>query len=163
MASLEGDVSRATAADHRLEWTAERVGWLVSVAVLAAAALGIFGDGPLARTEAATPDRRVVVDYARFARASAPTLLKTTVRPRAPGDPVRIGLDRAYAESVHVEQVHPEPVRMTAHGDWYEYVFDVAEPTTIVFRTTPDSAGRLQGRVRVGDGAPVEFTQLVYP
>jgi hypothetical protein len=163
---LQGEAgSPAVLAFQRREWAVERTAWAVGLALLAAAALGLFGDGPLARRTASTPDGRLAVDFDRFARAQAPTTLRVRVEPPAAVGALRLALDRAYVEGVDVERVVPRPQRVETGGEWITWVFEVPAPgpATIVFRLQHEGPGRPTARLRLGDGPALAFTALVYP
>ena len=166
MQSLEGEAgSREILAFQRREWAVERTAWVVGLVLLAAAALGLFGDGPLARATVRTPDGILAVAYDRFARAEAPTTLRVRVAAAAAGDALRVALDRSYVERVDVERVIPVPRRVETAGEWVTWVFDVTAPgpATIVFRLQHDRPGRPTARLRLGEGRALAFTALVYP
>ena len=60
---------------QRKNWRAERIGWAVLAFILLAAALGLFGQGPLGGTVVAAGDDSLSLTYERFWRLSSPTRL----------------------------------------------------------------------------------------
>jgi hypothetical protein len=101
--SADGDL-----AYHRREWAIQRIGWLAMALFLLAAVAGLFGSGPLSRTQSGDPARGTI-DYERFAHYGTETSLRIC-GPPSPGAPaeLRVGIPRAYAESFAIRSVVPE-------------------------------------------------------
>jgi hypothetical protein len=152
---------------QRRQWTVQRVGWVVLLAVLAAALAGLLGRGPLSSRTAATPDGSLRVEYDRFVRRRDPTTLRFQLMPPADraGD-VRLGIDRSYLRGVQVRQITPQPDRVEAGPDRHIFVFrviDPHEPTGVVFHLEPDEMGSFEGRMGLDGGEAVLVRQFAYP
>lgn len=152
---------------QRRVWTAERIGWVVIALVLLAGGLGLLGSaGPLNRVTA-DDGGMLRVEYARFARHSAPTELQMTLGPSATTQElVRIAVSREYLEAVEVARLLPEPSDVELTAEEFVYVFPVAEqgkPLTITFALEPEEYWRHRGTVRLPGGEAVRITQFIYP
>jgi hypothetical protein len=65
-----------------------------------------------------------------------------------------------------LQTVTPEPDSVEAGPDGFTYVFkvnDPTRPTSVTFHLQPETIGRLEGRVALDGGEPVDFEQFVYP
>lgn len=155
---IEQDLER-----QRRSWLAQRIGWVALVAFLIAAGLGVFGgDGPLREAKAGATS---AVSYDRFTRFGSPTELEILPSPAdVRNAKVDVALDAAYWLDFRVDAVTPEPDAVRAAAGQIVYTFlSSAEPEQVSFRITPLESGVQRGRVRIGGGETVEFTQLIYP
>lgn len=150
---------------QRRQWVAERIGWLVMVALLACAVAGVFGGGgPLARTAASGADGGRV-QYARFARHSSPTSLDINVPPSNERQ-VRVRISGDYLSAVHLQTITPPPTSTSVGDRQHILVFDRAyksSGTTIRFELEPKAVGVNHGWVAIDGGSPISFSQFVYP
>jgi len=148
------------------EWRMERMGWVALAGFVVAAAVGVFGDGPLSRASASDDSGQLVIRYERFVRASASSELHLqVVASAANSGEITIWADPAYLGDVEVSSIVPEPKRVEQHGRHIVYVFAVAataEPSEIAFRYKPARAGRLYGSFGVSEGAPVALRQFAF-
>ena len=150
------------ARQQRLEWSVQRIVWPVLVALWLAIGLGLLGQGPLARSRVAAGDE-ISLEFQRFARRLSPAALEIRVVPRT--DRLRLQLARSYTEAVDVQQVYPQPARMTGVEGATRLEFDVTpgRPFDVRLQTRPQSMGRVRGWVAVESGARLSFSQFVYP
>lgn len=151
---------------HRV-WAAQRIGWIVMLAFVAAAAAGLFSAGPLSRTEARDPDGLITVEHERFARFMSSTTLRLTMASPANGqDRVTIWMSQALVEGLDIERMRPEPARALASPDGLHLEFAVA-PTggaaAITLNVRPQSIGPLEGEVGVVGREPARLAVFVYP
>lgn len=151
---------------HRRLFLFQRLGWAAIAVLLLAALLGVVGaEGPLNSGRAG--DHRLQVEYERFPHQESRTQLRITLRGAAPDGRLVLWLDRGFIGAVRLQQVTPQPNGVIAQADGVSYVFAAARPEATVdvgLLFEPQAAGRLRGEVRAGaDGAPVRFTQFVYP
>jgi hypothetical protein len=147
-------------AAHRTEWRVERAGQGVIALALALAALGLFGEGPLARRARATADARATVRWERVARTGATTTVR--VRHEAGGTPVRVTLPAALLAQFDVEDAVPAAREARATRAGLELAFALGAGGEASVRLAPRGPGRLRDTLRV-DGAPVPLEILVLP
>lgn len=147
---------------QRREWAVQRAGWVVIAAML-----GLLGDGPLSRTRIASDDGSLRLEFDRFARVGATTLLRLHFHPAVdPEGRYRIWLDGEYQEATRVREVSPPPERAEDDRGRVVYVFRSFEPerwTEVTFYVHPRRPGLRPGRVGLVGGASVDFRQFIYP
>ena len=146
---------------QRREWLAERIAWTAFALILAAAALGAFGAGPLSHATARGDG--LTVRYERLARGHAPMLLVIDLA--APGeDSVVLEISGPYLTESRIEQVSPAPAAETVSGDTHRFSFAVepARPVTFTFRLVPTGIGRKPGAVRAGEES-LPISMFVFP
>jgi hypothetical protein len=152
---------------QRRTWVAERIGWAAFTLLVAAAAAGLFGAGPLARTEAASPDGGLRLRFERFARTATETGLTVEVAAAAPaGGMLRLRLGPELGERYQLARVWPEPARMlpAADGTVLEFAAEAGGgPARVQVWLKPDRPGWVASELALADGPPALFRQLVYP
>ena len=160
------EISQDTAFQRR-EWGVQRVGWVVWLAVIVAALVGLMGEGPLSAATAGVQDDPLRVQYHRFVRHAAPRTLEIELQPgTVQGRQARVWINREYLEGLQIQDITPEPSSVEAASDKVIYVFDLdekGERTTMLFDLEHESMGRKLARVGLGDRQVVSFTQFVYP
>ena len=153
-------------------WRLQRRLWVALAAVLALGLLGLFGDGPLARTTATgggvNPPLRL--EYQRFGRHRASMDLNIDLPPEADAGPgpveARLRLGRDYLDAVVIESIEPRPERVEASPGGSVHVFRRRDPRRscrITFRLRALRRGLVTGHVGLDDAPALRFTQLIYP
>lgn len=146
---------------QRGDWRARSVSAFLFGAVLLAAALGVFGGGPLARASARGDGLRV--EFERFARHGRASALKVEID-AAGDDEVTIAVEGGYFTDATFESIFPRPVITTDSGDVQRFTFSARkdEPVVVRFKYLPPPPGAHRGAVRVG-GVAVDVSSFVYP
>lgn len=147
----------------RFMWRLQRAGWLALSAVIVAGALGVFGDGVLARRTAEAGGGALRVEYERFVRRLGPTEIR--IRARASGGTLRVWIDREYLESFELRAITPQPVEQRVGAARCELDFELAEGADVgefVLDLEPRGAGSLAGRIGCGS-AEIAIEQFAYP
>jgi len=142
----------------------QRVAWPLMFLLLLAAALGLFGQGPLAEIELRTEDGRLQVETERFMRRRSDSLLRLWVQP-ASGQ-LQLEMPLAYAEGLGVEKVFPEPEHRQASGHTVRWRFAVGRtdaPVMLRLKVRPEALGRLEGWLSVDGGPRLALRHFVYP
>ncbi|QDV34840.1 hypothetical protein [Tautonia plasticadhaerens] len=152
---------------QRTMFAVQRAAWAVMAALLLAALLGLFGSGPVSRATAGGGGAPLLLEFERFARLDAETTLRARIE-AAPGPDgtIRIRIDEGYLRDVQVRRITPEPDHAEVGADVVDYVFRARSPgprVTVTFAVRPERAGRLRGRISLGDGTPLRFGHFVYP
>jgi hypothetical protein len=151
---------------ERRSWQAQQIGCVLIGLTILGALAGLLGSGPLSRAVAGADPAALRVEYARFARASAPGVLRIHVPARAVADVFGVTVSRPYLDSVRVDAVTPPPLRVEARGDEVLYVFagrPGSHGVAVTLNVTPSSAGILRARFGLPAKPPLAFWQLVYP
>lgn len=148
---------------ERRERAVRRAGTWALCAFLIAAAAGLFGSGPLSSAETGSTDSVLIARFERFARTRATTTLDLVLRSGTRD--VQLGLNSTFVESIKVEQITPEPTRVSATGARHVYEFAVSGPDSVVrvvLRYRPETLGWLSAVITSAQ-SQLRFRQLVYP
>lgn len=152
---------------ERLEWKIERVGWLVMAALLLAALVGLLGPGPLSSAVAGVKNSALWVEYNRFERYQAPTILLVHLGPQTTRDgTVRLWLRREYVENIELQHIDPEPESVEVTPDRFIYTFKVSaldRSTAVRYHFEPEKFWRMAVSMGLESGPRLEFTQFYYP
>jgi hypothetical protein len=144
---------------QRREWKIQRVGWGAMALVIIAALLGVFGTGPLSN---ATLEREGLrLEYERFCRLQRSTQLRFTIG--GTGDSVLLLIGAEYLDAVIIDRITPEPSKAEAVSDGVVFQFVLQGPAAVTFHLTPRKFGLVSGKARLGQAAPIPFTQFIYP
>lgn len=148
-------------------WIVQRIGWVGMALIILAALSGVFGSGPLARTEVTDDQQTFRLLYDRFGRYEGELVLQLVLSPETTKtNRVTVEIDRAYWISHAVQQIAPEPLISSIGIDGFRYTFEIHAPSTpavIVFRLRPKYLGALDGHIRVNDGGPLQLNQFIFP
>lgn len=148
---------------ERRERVVRRTGTWALCAFLIAAAAGLFGSGPLSIAEASSSDSVLVARFERFTRNRATTTLDLMLRSGT--REVRLGLNATFAEKIKIEQITPQPTRVSTSGARHVYEFASTRPDSVVrvvLRYQPETLGWLTAVITSAQ-SQVRFRQLVYP
>ena len=147
------------------EWTIQRAGWLVMLAIIVVALTGLLGSGPLSSATAEAGPLQL--EYSRFERRHAPTELEVRVaRSAANQDQVEVWVSSDYLARIEITSIGPEPEEVSEAGDRVVYRFNIddqSEASEIRIALEPDEPGLTTGRIGVIDGPELMFSQFVYP
>ncbi len=147
------------------EWRVQRFGWIALALLIALAALGLFGNGPLSSTAATSAD--LTVGYQRFARNQGQQTLLVAVQPGHQREGrVDVLLSRSLLDAVELQQIFPEPSGTTTQPAHLVLAFDVAEPSATLevrLQLRGDAVGPVRGEVALTDGTRVPVRQFLYP
>lgn len=147
---------------ERLEWRAQRIGWLLLFLFVLASAVGLTGPGALSSTQATARDVSVAFD--RIVHREAPHELEVTVGPGA-GPDVELSIEGSWVDAQAVEEIVPEPARSEAEPGCLRLVFERApdKPLRVRIRSLPRRMGSLEGRLVVDGAQALDFHQSVLP
>jgi protein-L-isoaspartate(D-aspartate) O-methyltransferase len=146
---------------QRKEWATQRVAWVGFALVLLAAAIGLFGGGPLSRATRGAEGAQIEFD--RFTRREKPFDL--VVRLAAAGsETITVEIASEILRDVAVEGTTPttELERSGENGGRFEFAATPGLPAMLKFRLQSSTPGLHAGTIRV-DGVPLSFSTFVYP
>lgn len=144
----------------RRGWIFERVGWLAMAAIIAGAAIGLFGNGWLSSL-AETRGGQAAVHYPRFARAHTPFVMAIDWQ----GEAV-LSIDRAYLARFAITEIRPTPVAETVDADRIHYTFERRNSGTRMsaeLELRARRGGRVDGTFRAGTEPELAVRQLIFP
>ena len=145
-------------------WRAERAGWGVMAALLAAGLAGVFFHGPASHTRSRNADNSVAIDYERFAHKTARTHF--IIRANAPvPDQMLVRLGPAFADMHDIESIHPPPSRSSGGTYGLELVFPRSSAGDVVVHVAarPKRFGYMSVQAEIEGRGALRITQLVYP
>jgi hypothetical protein len=151
-------------AHQQREWLVERVGWIVMLLLILAAAAGLFGNGVLSRASV-SDGKQMTIEYERFAHYLTPTSFKVHMRTTSKDKDIQLRINSDFLHGVKLEKVVPEPIRVETGDKWLSYHFPVntAGEVTIKFDVTPETVGKLSAVITAASEAQLSFNQLIYP
>lgn len=149
-------------------WKVQRVSWLVMLLVVVAAALGLFGNGPLANATAGSKGSPLYIEYSRFVRQYAPQALAIEVSGAGitPDSTADVWLDRHWLAANDITSITPEPQTSWNDGDRTYYRFRMAPDargSLFTIFMNNKAVGRRTGRVGMRAGPEYSFSQFAYP
>jgi len=155
------------------EWLFQRIGRIVLTFFVVAAALGLFGSGPLSRARVDAPTAEdnpgaASVEYERFLRISVPTRLSLRFSQfRAPEKETVIEFNREYYDSVFIRQISPQPSRVTIDQKsarfYYAARAELPADRVLIFVLVPRKFGSLPLRIRADQlSTSLRLFQFVY-
>jgi hypothetical protein len=145
------------------QWRIASALWLSLVALMIAAALGLFGGGVLSRARGGVPDGPLWAEYERVARFGATAPLTVHARTGADGS-IRITFDSALLRAFRVRDVTPPPAAAVIVTDGVEYRYQAPGQgvAVLAFELDPAERGLVRGEIRSA-GTSVRLTQLILP
>jgi hypothetical protein len=152
---------------QRVGWVVDRIGWLAMLVVILAAIGGLFGNGLFGARTTSTSDRGMRVTYDRFGRYGADSkLLFQMSREALDAGEWRLSIERAYLESMAIDDIVPEPDSVEARPGALVYIFVADEPSDLLvtFDMTGNSVGPVHGAAHLDvSGEPASFDQFFFP
>jgi hypothetical protein len=150
----EGLLERSAALQH--------AAWLGMLAVVLAAALGVFGSGPLSRASGQAAG--LSLDYERFERCQRTGVLTVSLAPTGAAEAM-VAIDRGWLDHVRIESVSPEPRGASMEPDravWH-FASSASAPTVATFHYVAERAGPVSGSIARDGGGRIDFTQWLWP
>lgn len=144
---------------HERGWKVQRAGWVFIFGMMALAALGLFGEGPVSKRTADVNGSRV--EYDRFFRHEARMELKVDLQSSGTEGAV-VSFPNAYLKNFRVESILPEPKSNTVAQDQVSYQFDGTPPMHLVFYLVPQQMGTIKGSIRVNNNT-IPLNHFIYP
>lgn len=149
------------------EWRVERFGWVALGLVVALAALGLFGHGPISWTSASTDDGSLEVEFERFGRRGGTQDLLVEAAASEVKDGVwEIELSLGYVESVDIDSITPEPESVEAVEGGIRYTFTQPElgvDLEATFSVTPEGMWSHGGEIRFAGGPSIRVHHFLFP
>src|SRR5689334_19759976 len=152
---------------QRRMWKAERVGWAVIAALLAAGMAGLFGQGPVSRvtTKESSP---LAVAYERFGRYQAPQQLEVFFTSDRPQDDIlSLQINREFLDKVQIGRIMPTPLEERATPDGVMFLFPIIRQNggrahiTVMYQ--PEMIGDLPATFTLENTTSIRIHQFIYP
>lgn len=163
---VEGSVSVSEDMEFQNAWWRfERISWYVLAAVLVADALGLLGQGWLARAQRAAPDGTIHLRYEKVQRAGAPSEITVEVDSSAiHNGQVNLFSSQNIVKQLGAEQIIPEPRTSEIGARGITYTFPASgSPAIVSIALQPLRPGYSQIEIGVPGSQPVRARILVLP
>jgi hypothetical protein len=150
---------------QRAWWRFERIAWYVLAAVLIADALGVFGQGWLARAQQSASDGTLHLLYDRIERAGAPSEITIELGAAAihNGEATLFSSQNIIKE-LGAQRIIPEPRTSQVGPGGITYTFAaVGSPATVSIALQPVKPGFREIEIGVPGSHPVHAHILVLP
>lgn len=146
-------------------WRFEHLLWIFFTLVLVADALGVFGEGPLAKAKLNVPGSGMVVDYERVERTSTPSELRIHFgRDAVQNGSIGLYVNEAVVKGLGASRVIPEPQSSAVQEGGIQYLFPSdANPNELDFQLKPSAPGVFWFYLQVAGHTPVKARVLVMP
>jgi hypothetical protein len=150
---------------QRRWWRFERIAWYLLAAVLIADALGLFGQGWLARAQRSASDGTVHLRYDRIDRASAPSEMTIEFGPAAVRNgQVTLFSSQNIVKELGAQRIIPEPRTSQVGPAGVTYTFTaMGSPATVSIALQPVRPGFRQIELGIPGSQPVRASNLVLP
>lgn len=157
---------------EKRSWLMQRIAWIAGALVLIAALLGVFGNGPLSRTEKSSQDGALRLEYQRIVRFQAPCELRIHIADSQSNDKAfQLWVSSECFENTLLNRITPEPQSSTLKPDGIIHEFKrqaQREPVEVIFRFDIEKIGSINGSIALinarGDQhSNITFTQFALP
>lgn len=151
----------------RMEWRAQHIGWIVMMAIVVCASVGLLGQGPM--SDRTLRGSNLEIRYDNIMRNGAPGNLNLRVKSPAvvSGDTViKVWADEAFIESCHPVSIIPMPTHVLLNGEttyWYFPVHSGMSMSTIRITCSPVQIGIHRGNIGLEGGEEFMLSLLVLP
>lgn len=162
-ADLHAQTDARQVARMRWKWRLQHLGWAVIALLVLAGVAGLFGSGPLSSTTRAADG--LTLEFDRFIRRGTPFKIKVSISIPPGSTRAELSLPRDYLGSLRVSSILPVPIQVVSGLERTKFLFavDPASDLMVVdIHAEPTEAGVLKAEL-IGDGARLEFTQLIWP
>lgn len=143
---------------HIKGWQVQRVGWVLVLAIMLAAALGVFGHGILSKKVVQLENAQAT--YERFFRYEAEMEIRFSVADGAA--PTQVYFSQDYLKNMRIEQIVPEPKESFTRSGSVFFVFGEDTPREVSFYLMAEKVGTIQGEVGINN-ANFHLSQFIYP
>ncbi|MEG5548502.1 hypothetical protein UXO11_02710 [Enterobacter wuhouensis] len=147
------------------EYAFRQAGFLVLLAIIAAATAGLFSSGAVSDTEKKNSRNTLAIDYERFGRRETEFPMHIAFPVKAPGEYV-VSFSSESVDVWEPGSIWPQPDRMFSRGNTLFFVYNTLtqnEKFTVRLFLTPSKAGRISSVIRVNNEPEIAFWQLIYP
>lgn len=144
---------------------AERISWVVMVALVAAGLCGFFGRGPWSKRTVNDPDAGITVEYEKMMRYKTPAMLVVRFHPDAAQEQhLVLHIGKNLVQRLGEQRVIPQPAGSTPEKDGISCVFPMSAAggriSQVSFALQPDFVGRT--RIEIGIPGRPPFSAIVF-
>jgi hypothetical protein len=143
---------------HEKGWIVQRVGWVILILLLVAAALGVFGDGVLSNRQESAGN--VSISYQGFGRFESQTEIKINAESVQHGMILRV--PQNYLRVMEIEKVVPEPTSQKIQDDHVVLTLDAQQLAEVTVYLKPKTTGNVSASIHVNE-ARFNISHFIYP
>jgi hypothetical protein len=146
-------------------WTLQRIGWIIMILIVLAAALGLFGQGILSKTKIFSSSKSLQLEYERFMRFGGRSEMLFNLNTQSPADTIILTLNNTYLDYIQVESVQPEILFNKVDGKVTNYYFlksELSNQIKFIIHIKPLKTGSVNGQIKANDEI-LNFTHYIYP
>lgn len=149
---------------QRKIWRFERVGWYVLIVVIGLTLAGLFSKGPISTRQVISADGQLKIEYQRFLRNGSSDALVIHLQGKA-REPLEIEVSGELLQGFEVEMLQPQPLKASTSGEGMRlWVLSDSNGLAVLHLTLrSDGVGSFDSQVSTPGGAPLRFTQFIYP
>lgn len=150
---------------QRRWWRFENAVWIFFGVILALDLAGLFGRGPVAKTQRHTADGTIDVHYERIERTGTPSSMRVEFGPGAIHDgKVRLYVSESMVKELGTQRVVPAPLETAIGGGGLTYTFPATnQPASIEFSLQPTAPGHFGFLMQVPGAEALEAGVVVAP
>ncbi len=150
---------------QRKWWRFENAAWMVFGLIILLDLAGLFGRGPLAKTERQAPDGSLHMKYERIQRTDSPSIMTIQFAQSAIKDgKIRLFVSNSVVAQLGTQRVIPAPQETTVGGGGLTYSFPASKPpATVELAMEPAGPGVYDFTVGVAGASPVQARVVVVP
>jgi hypothetical protein len=150
---------------QRKWWRFENVIWVVFTLIIFLDLAGVFGRGPLAKTERHATDGTLDVKYERIERTGTPSMVTLQFGPQAiRNGEVSIYVSQSLVKELGAQRVIPDPKTTTLGNAGLTYTFPVSKlPADVALDLQPVGPGIYDFTIGVVGAQPVNGKVVVVP
>jgi hypothetical protein len=143
---------------HVTGWIFQRIGWLLMLAFLVCAALGLFGDGLL--SEKVLTAEGSTMTYERFSRVDSETEIE--ILSQSVDGSITAVISDSFFKSFDLEKMIPEPDEQKLRNGSQVYVFTADGQGEITLMVKPKKSGNMNHTIRINN-SDFEVISFIYP
>jgi hypothetical protein len=150
---------------QRKWWRFENAVWVFFTIVIILDLAGVFGRGPVAKTERHAADGTFDVKYERIERTDSPSMLTIQFAQSAiQNGAIRLFVSNSLVAQLGAQRVIPAPQQTTVGDGGLTYTFPATRaPATVALALEPAGPGIFDFTLGVAGAAPVQARIVVVP
>lgn len=143
---------------HEKGWVVQRIGWVCVFAIVAAGALGVFGDGILSK--GVLQAGNIKIEYQKLYRYE--TEMKICIK--APTEHIStVAFPQQYLSDFSKIEFIPKPQMNSTANGWIYYQFAPKDNHIVTVYVTPRVSGAINGAVAINQSGVQPLHHFIFP
>jgi hypothetical protein len=150
---------------QRKWWRFENFAWTLFSLIIVLDLAGLFGRGPIARTELRAADGTIDMKYERIERTDSPSLITIDFGPSAIHEgKIKLYISESLVKGLGTQRVVPAPTETTVGEGGLTYTFPASEPPAAIdLALQPSGPGIYHFMIGVANAKPIQAKVFVVP